>query len=69
VSSRITEQSLIDSGRILTREDAKILARLSKITRHHYRFSDQKDAVLMALADAKAQLKREARRFISDYKP
>lgn len=62
--SRVTEQALIDRGAILTREDAAIRARQSDFFRHHYHFGDRKDAALMALADAKAELQREINRTV-----
>jgi hypothetical protein len=69
VSSNFTEQALIDRGVILTREDARIRARMCWIARHHYEFGDRKDAALMALADAKAQLRREVNRIVNEQEP
>lgn len=62
--TKVSEQALIDRGQILTREDAAILARLSEAHRHHCRWSDRKDAALMALADAKSELQREVNRIV-----
>lgn len=62
----ITEQDYIDSGAILTREDARILSRLTKTQRMHIRYSDAIDGQLMALAEAKAELKREVKRIVND---
>lgn len=58
-------QALIDRGVILTREDAAIRARARWFFRHHYEYGDRKDAALMALADAKATLKREINRIVN----
>jgi hypothetical protein len=64
--AHITEDALIDRGAILTREDARIRARMSWVFRHHYEYGDRKDAALMALADVKANLRREIKRICND---
>lgn len=67
--TRITEQSMIDCGAILTREDAAILARFDERHRHQCRWGDRKDAALMQLADAKSSIKREVNRIINGGNP
>lgn len=66
VGTRVTEQTLIDSGAILTREDARILARASSFVRRCYRHADQKDALLTALAESKAELRRAVTRIVNN---
>lgn len=62
----VREQAFIDRGLLHTREDAAILARLSELHRFHCRYADRKDAVLMALADAKAAIRKEVNRIVND---
>lgn len=62
----ISEQDYIDAGAILTREDAQIRLRAPSSVRRLYRHADQKDALLMALAESKAELRRAVNRIVND---
>lgn len=59
---KYSEQWMIDRGLISTREDSFIRAqRQNWAEMHHYRYGDRKDAAIMALKTAEAELRRAVR--------